>query len=598
LSLSNITPRESGQTSLWSFITRKLGQSIKETKQMTAVVTAGAVSHAAPEWHSLIWTNLHRNVSRLQGRIVKAVQAGRWGKVKALQHLLTHSFSAKAMAVKRVTENSGKRTPGVDGILWDSPEKKTKAIGQLRQYGYRPQALRRLWIPKNHGQGRRPLGIPCKVDLAMQALYLQALEPIAETTGDPNSYGFRKARSTADAIEQCFTVLGKRKSPKWVLEGDIQSCFDEISHDWLLAHIPMDKAMLHKWLGAGFMDQGTFYPTEAGTPQGGIASPVLAHLTLDGLERELRTHFPKSKKGFNAMVNLVRYCDDWIITARSKAILEHEVKPLVERFLTERGLCLSPHKTRIIHIDEGFDFLGQNVRMYNGKLLIKPSRKSVKSLLRKVREVIKINKSTPAAGLVGQLNPLLRGWANYHRHVVSKMTFAKMDHAIFQALWRWTKRRHPNKPPGWIRQKYFTRVADNRWVFYGSSLTSKGKTQENRLIRLAYTPIKRHTKIKAAANPYDPQWESYFEVRLGVKMANSLRGRRSLLYLWREQKGICPVCQQPITKLTGWHNHHLVWRSKGGSDSAANRVLLHPNCHRQVHSQGLNVAKPRPQKGR
>jgi RNA-directed DNA polymerase len=160
LSLSNITPRESGQTSLWSFITRKLGQSIKETKQMTAVVTAGAVSHAAPEWHSLNWTNLHRNVSRLQGRIVKAVQAGRWGKVKALQHLLTHSFSAKAMAVKRVTENSGKRTPGVDGILWDSPEKKTKAIGQLRQYGYRPQALRRLWIPKNHGQGRRPLGIP------------------------------------------------------------------------------------------------------------------------------------------------------------------------------------------------------------------------------------------------------------------------------------------------------------------------------------------------------------------------------------------------------------------------------------------------------
>jgi RNA-directed DNA polymerase len=229
LSRSNITLRESGLTSLWSFITRELGKSIKETRQMTAVTTAGAVSHAAVEWHAIDWPKAHRHVRRLQARIVKAVQAGRWGKVQALQHLLTHSFSAKALAVKRVTENPGKRTPGVDGILWDSPEKKAAAIGQLRQYGYRPRPLRRLWIPKNHGQGYRPLGIPCKVDLAMQALYLQALEPIAETTGDPNSYGFRKERSTADAIQQCFIVLGKRKSPKWILEGDIQACFDPAS---------------------------------------------------------------------------------------------------------------------------------------------------------------------------------------------------------------------------------------------------------------------------------------------------------------------------------------------------------------------------------
>jgi RNA-directed DNA polymerase len=371
--------------------------------------------------------------------------------------------------------------------------------------------------------------------------------------------------------------------------------FDAISHDWLLAHIPMDKAILRKWLTAGFMDHSTLYPTEAGTPQGGVASPVLANLALDGLERELRTRFPKPKNGSNAQVNMVRYCDDWIITARAKEVLEHEVKPLVEVFLAKRGLHLSPDKTRIIHIDEGFDFLGQHVRRYNGKLLIKPSRKSITSLLRKVREIIKVNKPTPAGQLIGQLNPLLRGWANYHRHVVSKVTFAKMDHAIFQALWRWAKRRHPNKPPGWIRRKYFTRIASNHWVFYGTT-TSQEKLQEHRLIRLAYTPITRHIKIKAAANPYDPAWERYFEARLGVKMADTLKGRRSLLYLWREQHGICPVCKQPITQLTGWQNHHIVWRSKGGSDGAANRVLLHPNCHRQVHSQGFNVAKPRPQK--
>ncbi len=330
---------------------------------------------------------------------------------------------------------------------------------------------------------------------------------------------------------------------------------------------------------------------------GRVASPVLANLTLDGLERELRTRFPRLKRGYHAQVHLVRYCDDWIITARSKEMLDQEVKPLVEQFLAERGLYLSPHKTRIVHIDEGFDFLGQNVRMYKGKLLIKPSRKSVQSLLGKVREVIKVNKPTPAGQLISQLNPVLRGWANYHRHVVSKVTFAKMDHAIFQALWRWAKRRHPNKSPGWIRQKYFTRVADNRWVFFGTT-TNQGTTREHRLIRLAYTPIKRHRKVKAEANPYDPEWERYFEARLGVKMTATLKGRRSLLYLWREQDGICPVCQQPITTLTGWHNHHIVWRSKGGSDDAANRVLLHPNCHRQVHSHGFDVAKPRPHKGR
>jgi RNA-directed DNA polymerase len=562
---------------------------------MTAMWTAGAVSHTEVDWHAINWPEAHRIVRRLQARIVKAVQDGRWGKVKALQHLLTHSFSAKALAVKRVTNNHGKRTPGVDRLTWDTPEKKTSAIGQLRQRGYRPQPLRRIWIPKRNGK-RRPLGIPTMTDRAMQALYLLALDPLAETTGDPNSYGFRTERSTADAMEQCFKVLGKGKSPQWILEGDIQSCFDEISHDWLLAHIPMDRAILHKWLKAGFMEQGTLHPTEAGTPQGGIASPVLANLALDGLEQELQKHFPKPKTGYNAQVNLVRYCDDFIITGRSQTVLAQEVKPLIEHFLAERGLRLSQEKTRITHIEEGFDFLGQHVRKYKSKLLIKPSQKSVKTLLQKVREVMKVNKSTAAGQLIGQLNPLLRGWTNYHRHVVSKVTFAKMDHAIFQALWRWAKRRHPNKPPGWIRRKYFTAVANNHWVFYGST-TSQGKTQEHRLIRLAYTPIKRHVKVKAEANPYDPAWEPYFEARLGVKMADTLRGRRTLLYLWREQNGLCPVCDQPITQVTAWHNHHIVWRTQGGSDRMENRVLLHPNCHRQVHSQGLDVAKPRLDQG-
>lgn len=250
----------------------------------------------------------------------------------------------------------------------------------------------------------------------------------------------------------------------------------------------------------------------------------------------------------------------------------------------------------ITPIAEGFEFLGWNVRKYSGKLLIKPSRKSVKSILRKVRERIKVNQQTPAGQLIGQLNPLLRGWANYHCHVVSKVTFKKMDHAIFQSLWRWAKRRHPNKSKEWIRRKYFTCVQGNHWVFYGTT-RHRDKTQEHRLIRMVGTPIRRHVKVKSNANPYDPAWESYFEARLGVQMANTLRGKRKLLYLWREQEGLCPVCHQPITQLSGWHNHHIVWRTLGGSDRAENRVLLHPNCHRQVHSQGLEVAKPRPATG-
>lgn len=234
-------------------------------------IQAGAASRKVVDWQAIDWQHVHRNVRRLQARIVKATQAGSWGKVKALQRLLTHSFSGKALAGRRVTENPGKRTPGVDGVIWDTPDKKATAMHRLRQRDYHPQPLRRVYIPKGRSGKVRPLGIPCVGDRAMQALYLLALDPIAETTGDPNSYGFRKERSTAAAIEQCFRTLSHRHSAQWVLEGDIAACYDRISHDWLLAHIPMDKAILQHWLKAGFMDRHVLYPSEAGTPKGQFA---------------------------------------------------------------------------------------------------------------------------------------------------------------------------------------------------------------------------------------------------------------------------------------------------------------------------------------
>jgi RNA-directed DNA polymerase len=561
---------------------------------MTALITAGAASHELMNWHAIDWQKIHHNVRRLQARIVKARQAGRWGKVKALQHLLTHSFSARILAVKRVTDNPGKRTPGIDGQLWDTPEKKAQAVNTLRHYGYRPLPLRRVHIPKSKGK-KRPLGILTMKDRAMQTLHLLALDPIAECQADPNSYGFRTERCTADAIEQCHKVLSNRAGARFVLEGDLKSCFDKISHDWLLANVPMDKRLLWQWLKAGFIEHSVFNPTEEGVAQGGPISPVLANLALDGLEKKLREKYPKaSAQSYRAKANYIRWADDFIITGSSKELLEQEIKPLVETFLKERGLALSAEKTRITPIETGVDFLGQNVRKYpNGKLIITPSTDNVKTFLAKVRQVIKGNAQTKAGHLILQLNPLIRGWANYHRHVCSKQTFRTIDAAIFNRLWRWARRRHLNKSRHWVKAKYFPAVGKRQWTFCGEATGRNGKPYRVKLFYANEVTIKRHLKIKGEANPYDPDWEVYFEHRLGVKMADDLNGRRQLLHLWREQNGLCPACHRKITKLTGWHNHHIVWRSHGGSDSAKNRVLLHPECHRQVHSLGLEVTKPR-----
>jgi RNA-directed DNA polymerase len=427
----------------------------------------------------------------------------------------------------------------------------------------------------------------------MQALYLLALDPIAETTGDHNSYGFRMGRSTADAIEQCFSALAKKISAPWVLEGDIKSCFDRISHSWLLVHVPMNKRVLAQWLKAGFIDRNTLFPTKAGTPQGGICSPVLMNLTLDGLEAALQARFPVISHQPSPQVHLVRYADDFVITGRTKELLEQQVKPFVEAFLQERGLELSTEKTKITHIEEGFDFLGQTIRKFRHKLIIRPSRGSVKALLDEVRRIIKANKQTTAGDLIACLNPLIRGWVHYHRHVVSGRVFAKVDAGIFQALWRWARRRHLRESARWIRKKYFGRHGGRWWVFQGEA-TIRGERRTVRLFYASDVRIKRHVKVRGAANPYDPAWELYFERRLDVRMANSLADRRHLLFLWQRQKGFCPHCGQKITPETGWHSHHVIWKVHGGSDGAENRVLLHPNCHRQIHQSGYDEEEPRP----
>jgi len=566
---------------------------------MTAVaqlLQAGASSHQEVDWNQIDWRKVKANVRRLQARIVKAIAAGRWGKVKALQHLLTHSFSGKALAVRRVTENRGKRTAGIDGETWNTPKKKAQGIKTLRQRGYRAQPLRRTYIPKSNGK-KRPLSIATMKDRAMQTLYKLALDPIAETTGDPNSYGFREKRSTADAIGQCFQCLRQKSSATAILEADIRGCFDNISFDWLLANSPMDKGILKQWLKAGYIDRNVFYEAEKGTPQGSPVSPVLANLALDGLEAAVLGQFPERLKRLRK-IHFIRFADDFVVIGSSKELLETDIKPRIETFLAERGLTLSAEKTKITDIEEGFDFLGQNVRKYNGKLLIKPAKKSIKAILLKIRTTIKSHQHLSAGQLIAKLNPILRGWANFHRHVVSKETFVNIDNQVYQALWRWAKRRHRNKSNRWIYSKYFHPKHERRRGFYGVLQQKDGSQRLRQLVKMADIPIKRHVKVKATANPFDPEWEQYFEKRLDVKMAAHWRGQRSLLHLWRSQEGRCPICRGEITKETGWENHHLRYRVHGGPDTFDNRVLLHPTCHKQVHSLGLSVLKPRPTTGR
>lgn len=494
--------------------------------EVMATLQTGAPSTLPLTWDAIDWQKVVAEVRRLQMRIAKAFREGRHHKAKALQWILTHSLHARLLAVKRVVQNRGSKTPGIDNIRWLTPENMMEAAITLKRHGYKTQPLKRIHIPKKQKGKFRPLSIPTMRCRAMQALYLLALEPIAESIADKNSYGFRPLRSTADAIQQCFNTLSRKYAPQYILEGDIRACFDTISHQWLLENVPMDTEMLRKWLAAGYIEKGKLYSSEAGTPQGGIISPTLLTLTLAGLEKAV-----KAKTSLGDKVNVCIYADDFIITGASKEVLLNRVKPTVEKFLRERGLALSEEKTKVTHIEEGFEFLGMNIRKYNNKLIIKPAKNSVQRFLDDIRETIKLNATSKTENLIRLVNQKIQGWANYYAHVCSSRTFSYVDHHIFHALWRWSKRRHPSKSREWIKTKYFRRDKLRDWIFFATIKNKAGDTAHLDIAMASKVQIRRHIKVKADATPFDPNYHEYFDKRINRRANEGISKRRSTWWL-------------------------------------------------------------------
>ena len=386
----------------------------------------------------------------------------------------------------------------------------------------------------------------------------------------------RPKRQCADAIDQCFKILRLRSSANWVYEGDIKGFFDNIAFEWIEVNVPMNKRLLSKWLRSGYTDADRLYPTTQGVPQGGLISPVIGNLVLDGLEQVVKGKTERFRR--KHQISFVRYADNFIITANNREVLEN-LTPGIEAFLSERGVSLSEEKTKITPLSEGFNFLGQTVRKHKrrngkvGKLQITPSKASFQAIKSKIRTLCKSHKGVTPKELINKLNPVLRGWANYHRHVICGETFNQVDNFVWGQVYRWCKRRHPDKTGRWVADRYF--LSNNRkgWLFTdpntGISLIKIGELVKQQ----------RHVKIKGAANPFDPEWDEYFENRDKKQVPAVTAGLMAKVH--RVQNGVCPVCEQVIQ-----YDEELVLHHRDGKRNnfkLANLVFYHPNCRQQMY---------------
>jgi RNA-directed DNA polymerase len=427
-------------------------------------------------WDAIDWNHVEDHVRRLQERIFRVTRDENWKQVKNLQLLLAGSLDARLVAVKRVTrENEGKYTAGVDGKIYPDAKSREILVAEIRDVAirhYKCQPVRRVYIPKPDKDEKRPLGIPTIKDRVIQMVVDLALEAEWEAKFEPNSYGFRPGRRTMDAVLQIWSTIKEMprgSSSPWILDADIKKCFDNIDHEALLARIPVFRDVIRRWLKAGAIEFGRYLPTKAGTPQGGVISPLLANIALDGMERlfgafDSKGNYvvPAARRRENKGVSLVRYADDFVDMAPSRERIINHVIPSLREFLGSRGLVLSDAKTRIVHRDEGLDFLGFNIRQFHGSggpiCLIRPSKKGIQRHLRHVKTIVKAHRNVAQGDLIRTLNPVLRGWANYYRFCNAKEAFEYVDHRVWMILWAWCKLRHGDKSCAWIRRKYFRQM--------------------------------------------------------------------------------------------------------------------------------------------
>jgi len=500
--------------------------------------------------------------------------------------------------VRQVTQlNRGKKTAGVDGKKSLTPVQRLSLVSRLK-LSHKARAVRRVWIPKPGRDEKRPLGIPTVEDRARQALVKMALEPYWESKFEETSYGFRPGRSTHDAVARIYLVINKK--PNYVLDADISKCFDKIDHTYLLKKLQCPtnvRRQVRAWLRAGIMDKGAFEKPVVGTPQGGVISPLLANIALDGMIREVEAKFPKKQgKYAQTPIRIVRYADDFVVLHPELEVI-YKAKAAIETWLQPAGLELKPEKTRICHtlnqlvaeneltVPPGFDFLGFNIRQYpvgkhksgrggggayakltGYKTLIKPSKKAIKAHHAALKAVIKTHKTAPQAGLIGRLNPMIRGWANYYSGVAAKETFSSEDYILWQMLRAWSVRRRGRKQKAQAIRKYYREGRHGAWTF----ATADGMT----LWKHADVEIKRHTLVKPDKSPYDGDW-IYWSTRRGQDIEAPTRVAKLL----KKQKGKCPYCGQYFNSTDLLEVDHINPKCKGGKDEYKNLQLLHAHCH-------------------
>ena len=606
---------------------------VTKVKDGTANGSIGTI-----DWTDINWKTVNRKVLKLRYRLFRAANnartgIGSWNTVRSLMKLLHRSFFALLHAIHKVTYlNKGKNTPGIDGLTITD---RNRIIREWNWSMVKCLPTRRVYIPKSNGK-KRPLGIPAIHDRIAQAILLLSYEAVFEGTFEGSSYGFRPGRSCHDAIQDVFIGTTCNSINKWVLEADIKGAFDNISHSFIMNKIQglPGSEMIFRWLKAGYIDKGDYFNTSAGTPQGGIISPLLANIALDGLEKLLSKytwtqHFQRYIKGkyvkgkrTTYRYKFVRYADDFVVLSPSREGLE-EAKPIIREWLLQRGLTLNEEKTKISKISEGFDFLGFNIRQYKGnklrhgslehkrrnnitdpitgkkkvpqavpkgsdyyKSIIKPSKKKVRSFLSELWEFIKTKGiCLPWGEFLRQLNSKLRGWANYYRKVVSKKVFNYIKHRVFGMIVKRINKKHPKKGWNWKKKKYFTNKDDNRWTVFGSVKNRRGNNTIY-LINIAKdVPIVRHVKVKGDNSTLNPELKEYWEKRNKDNAKIRFAKGSSYQKLINRQKGICPVCGEPITEEDEWELHHIIHVKEGGTDKDTNKIFLHKECHKSKNNK-------------